>query len=283
VGAEAPVRVPTAAGLREWSESARREGLRVGLVPTMGALHAGHVSLVRRARQECERTAVSIFVNPLQFTPGEDFDRYPRRLDADLEVLRAEGVDAAYLPAVEAMYPPGATTRVRVAELDEVLEGVCRPGHFEGVATVVLKLFEAARPHRAYFGQKDAQQAAVVTRLARDLDTGVEIVVCPTVREPDGLALSSRNAYLRGDERRAALCLVRALRAADAAYAAGERDPASLRAAMSEVLDAEPLARVDYAEVVDEGTFTPPGRLAVLAVRIGATRLIDNHRLGEPL
>jgi len=283
VGAEAPLRAATPAELRDWSESARRQGLRVGLVPTMGALHAGHVSLVRRARQECERTAVSIFVNPLQFTPGEDFQRYPRQLDADLEVLRAEGVDAAYLPAVDVMYPPGATTRVRVAELDEVLEGACRPGHLEGVATVVLKLFEAARPHRAYFGQKDAQQAALVTRLARDLDTGVEVVVCPTIREPDGLALSSRNAYLRADERRAALCLVRALRAANAAYAAGEHDPAALRAEMHEVLDAEPMARVDYAEVVDESTFRPPGRLAALAVRIGATRLIDNHHLGTPL
>jgi pantoate--beta-alanine ligase len=283
MAAEPPPRIATPSELRAWSEAARREGLRVGLVPTMGALHAGHVSLVRRARAECDRTAVSIFVNPLQFAPGEDFERYPRRLDADLEILRAEGVDAAYLPAVETMYPPGATTRVRVAELDEVLEGVCRPGHFEGVATVVLKLFEAARPHRAYFGQKDAQQAAVVTRMARDLDTGVEVVVCPTVREPDGLALSSRNAYLRGDERRAALCLVRALRAANDAYAAGERDPAALRAELDQVLTAEPLARVDYAEVVDEATFRPPGRLAVMAVRIGATRLIDNHHLGAPL
>jgi pantoate--beta-alanine ligase len=283
VAADAPLRIATPAALRAWSEDARRGGLRVGLVPTMGALHAGHVSLVRRARRECGRTAVSIFVNPLQFTPGEDFERYPRRLDADLEVLRAEGVDAAYLPTVDAMYPPGATTRVRVGELDEVLEGACRPGHFEGVATVVLKLFEAARPHRAYFGQKDAQQAALVTRLARDLDTGVEVVVCPTVREPDGLALSSRNAYLGGDERRAALSLVGALRAANDRYAAGERDPPALRAAMRATLAAEPLARVDYAEVVDGETFRPPGPLAVLAVWIGATRLIDNHRLGDPL
>jgi pantoate--beta-alanine ligase len=249
----------------------------------MGALHAGHVSLVRRARQECDRTAVSIFVNPLQFTPGEDFEQYPRPLDRDLEVLRAEGVDAAYLPAVEVMYPPGATTRVRVGELDDVLEGACRPGHFEGVATVVLKLFEAARPDRAYFGQKDAQQAALVTRLARDLDTGVEVVVCPTVREPDGLALSSRNVYLGSQERRAALCLVGALRAAGGRHEAGERDPAALRAAMRRVLAAEPRARVDYAEVVDEVTFRPPGTLAVLAVWIGATRLIDNHHLGDPL
>jgi pantoate--beta-alanine ligase len=283
MAAEAPTRVTTPGDLRAWSEAARRDGLRVGLVPTMGALHAGHISLVRRARRECERTAVSIFVNPLQFTPGGDFERYPRRLAADLEILRAEGVDAAYLPAVETMYPPGATTRVRVGELDEVLEGLSRPGHFEGVATVVLKLFEAARPDRAYFGRKDAQQAAVVSRLACDLDTGVEVVVCRTVRDPDGLALSSRNAYLGDDQRKAALCLVRALRAANAAYAAGERDPALLRAELHEVLEAEPLAQTDYAEVVDESTFRPPGTLAVLAVRIGETRLIDNHHLGTPL
>jgi len=281
--ADAPRLVETAGDLRAWSAAARCGGRRVGLVPTMGALHAGHVSLVRRALAECGATAVSIFVNPLQFAPGEDFARYPRQLHADLAILRREGVDVAYVPSVEAMYPPGATTRVQVAELDEVLEGACRPGHFEGVATVVLKLFDAARPDRAYFGQKDAQQAVVVTRLARDLDTGVEVVVCPTVREPDGLALSSRNAYLRGDERRAALCLFRALGAANERFLAGERSPTALRGAMHTVLAAEPAARVDYAEVVDERTFRGPGTLAVLAVHIGATRLIDNHRLGEPL
>jgi pantoate--beta-alanine ligase len=275
--------VRAAPEIRAQSEAWRREGLSVGLVPTMGALHAGHLSLVGRARAECDRTIVSIFVNPLQFGPGEDFERYPRQPDADLAALRAAGVDAVYAPAVEAMYPPGATTRVRVAELDEVLEGECRPGHFEGVATVVLKLFEATRPDRAYFGQKDGQQARLVTRLARDLDTGVQVVVCPTVREPDGLALSSRNVYLRGPERSAALCLFRALTAANQRWLAGEREAGALAGAMREVLAAEPLARPDYAEVVDEETFRGPGRLAVLAVRIGATRLIDNHRLGDPL
>jgi pantoate--beta-alanine ligase len=283
MAADPPRRIESPAGLRAWSDAARCAGQRVGLVPTMGALHAGHVSLVRRARDECDRTVVSVFVNPLQFIPGEDYERYPRQLDADLDVLRSEGVDAAYLPTVETMYPAGATTRVRVTELEDVLEGACRPGHFEGVATVVLKLFEAARPDRAYFGQKDAQQAAVVTRLARDLDTGVEVVVCPTVREADGLALSSRNAYLRGRERRAARCLFLALRAANARFLAGERAPGALRAEMRAVLAAEPAARVDYAEVVDERTFHGPGTLAVLAVRIGETRLIDNHRLGTPL
>ncbi len=281
--AHRPALVRTMEEVRARSEAWRCAGLRVGLVPTMGALHAGHVSLVRRARAECDRTVVSIFVNPLQFGPGEDFGRYPRRLDADMEVLREESVDAAYAPGVEAMYPAGATTRARVAELDEVLEGECRPGHFEGVATVVLKLFNSVRPDRAYFGQKDAQQARLVTRLARDLDTGIEVVVCPTVREPDGLALSSRNVYLGQDERRAALCLVRALTAANDGWMAGQRDTAALRAAMLDVLLAEALARVDYAEIVDEETFRPPGRLAVLAARIGATRLIDNHLLGRPL
>ena len=275
--------IDTVPEARSRSEEWRRGGLRIGLVPTMGALHAGHLSLVRRSRAECDRTVVSIFVNPLQFGPGEDYERYPRRLDADLAALRAGGVEAVYTPGVEAMYPPGATTRVRVAELDEVLEGECRPGHFEGVATVVLKLFNALRPHRAYFGQKDGQQARLVTRLARDLDTGVDVVVCPTVREPDGLALSSRNVYLRGAEREAATCLFRALAAANERWLRGERDGAALAGAMREVLAAEPLARVDYAEAVDEETFRGPGRLAVLAVRIGATRLIDNHRLGEPL
>ncbi len=283
VAAERPALIGDVAGVRSAAEGWRCAGERVGLVPTMGALHAGHLSLIERCRQECDRTLVSIFVNPLQFGPGEDYERYPRRLEDDLALLRAERVDAAFVPSVEAMYPAGATTRVRVGEIGEVLEGEHRPGHFEGVATVVLKLFNAVRPHRAYFGQKDAQQAALVQRLARDLDTGVEVVVCPTVREPDGLALSSRNAYLEEGERIAARCLVEALRAANRRYLEGERDPERLREAMLAVLRAEPLARVDYAEVVDERTFRSPGRLAVLAVRIGQTRLIDNHRLGQPL
>ncbi len=271
------------AGIRSATEGWRCAGERVGLVPTMGALHAGHLSLIQRCRQECDRTVVSIFVNPLQFGPGEDYECYPRRLEDDLALLRAQQVDAAFVPSVEAMYPPGATTRVRVKGIDEVLEGRHRPSHFEGVATVVLKLFNAVRPHRAYFGQKDAQQAALVERLARDLDTGVEVVVCPTVREADGLALSSRNVYLSEEERIAARRLVEALRAANRRYLEGERDPERLRGAMLTVLRAEPLARVDYAEVVDERTFQGPGPLAVLAVRIGEARLLDNHRLGDPL
>ena len=272
-----------AAAMRSRAARWRRAGFRVGVVPTMGALHDGHLSLVRRARADNDRVVVTIFVNPLQFGPGEDFGRYPRQPERDLELLASEGVDAVYMPGVEEMYPPGATTRIRVHELDEVLEGAHRPGHFEGVGTVVTKLFNATLPDRAYFGQKDGQQAAVITRMARDLDTGIEIVVMPTVREPDGLALSSRNVYLTPDERRAAVSLSRALEAANRLFGEGERDAGRLQAALHEVLDAEPLAGVDYAEVVDPVTFTAPGTLAVLAVRFGPTRLIDNHPLGTPL
>jgi pantoate--beta-alanine ligase len=261
----------------------RRAGQSVGLVPTMGALHEGHLSLVRRARGQCDRVTVSIFVNPLQFGPAEDFAAYPRDSDRDLELLAKEGVDAAYLPSVDDMYPPGATTRVRVNGLDDKLEGAHRPGHFEGVATVVTKLLNAAKPHLAYFGQKDAQQVSLITRLARDLDMGVQIVVVPTVRDADGVALSSRNVYLSEDERRAARCLFGALRAANEAFGEGERDAVRLRQRMVAVLAAEPLVRPDYAEVVDPTTFDSPGTLAVLAARVGRTRLIDNHPLGEAL
>jgi pantoate--beta-alanine ligase len=262
--------------VREWAE------LSVGLVPTMGALHAGHKSLIERAGAENDMVVVSIFVNPLQFGAGEDLARYPRPIEDDLEILREMDVDAVYMPRVEDMYPEGATTRVVVGGVAEPLEGAARPGHFEGVATVVTKLFWAVEPDRAYFGHKDAQQVAVVRRLAADLDTGVEIVVCPTVREADGLAVSSRNAYLDPQERAAATCLSRALRSASDRYRAGERDPDRLKAVLHTVLAAEPLARVDYAEVVDPGNFSSPGTLAVLAVRIGKTRLIDNHDLAEP-
>jgi pantoate--beta-alanine ligase len=270
--------------LRDQSHVWRAQGMSVGLVPTMGALHAGHVSLIERAHAENDRTIVSVFVNPLQFVAGEDFERYPRPLEKDLDVLRGLNVDAAYVPRVDSMYPPGAQTRVKVRGLEDLLEGVHRPGHFEGVATVVTKLLNAAVPDRVYFGEKDAQQALLVTRMARDLDVGVTVRVLPTVREQDGLALSSRNVYLDGEQRKAATVLHRALEAADEAYAQGRREPADLRAAMRAVLDAEPLAKVDYAEVVDPDTFGPPkpgvAPRAVLAVRIGRVRLIDNLRLG---
>jgi pantoate--beta-alanine ligase len=259
----------------------RRAGHSVGLVPTMGALHAGHLSLVTASLAENDRTVVSIFVNPLQFGPSEDFSRYPRDLERDLGTLSGLGVDSVFAPTVAEMYPLGATTRVRVAGLDEVLEGAQRPGHFEGVATVVAKLLWTAHPDRAYFGQKDAQQGALVSRLAADLGTGVTVRICPIVREPDGLALSSRNAYLEPEARRAALVLSRSLRAANQAYLGGEHDPPALRRLLDRELAAEPLARPDYAELVDPHDFRTPGRLAVLAVRFGTTRLIDNHLLGE--
>ncbi len=247
----------------------------------MGALHAGHLSLVEQACRENDRVVVSIFVNPIQFGPGEDFDRYPRDPERDSALLASAGVDAIYRPAVATMYPPGSSTRVHVAGVSEPLEGKARPGHFDGVATVVAKLFAAVEPDRAYFGQKDAQQVAVVRRMALDLDLPVEIRVGPTVREPDGLALSSRNAYLTPDERQAAASLSSALRLAADAYARGEREPDRLRQILRQRLEAEPLAKVEYAELVDPKKFTAPGLLAVLAVRVGRTRLIDNHDLAK--
>lgn len=249
----------------------------------MGALHAGHLSLVDMARRENDVVVVSLFVNPLQFGPGEDFERYPRDLERDRKLLAEAEVDALYEPSVQAMYPPGASTRVRVDGVAGPLEGEARPRHFEGVATVVTKLLTAVSPDRAYFGQKDAQQVAVVKRLTMDLDLGVEIRVGPIVREPDGLALSSRNVYLSAEERKAALALSQALIAAASSYAAGVRDPDTLRRVMVERLEAEPLIRLDYAEVVDAATFRPPGTLAVVAARVGKTRLIDNHDLTQPL
>ncbi len=274
--------IDSPARLRELARSWHCAGEIIGLVPTMGALHAGHLSLVARARAENSRVVVSIFVNPLQFGAGEDFARYPRPVDKDLELLRQASVDAVYAPSSDTMYPPGATTRLRVGDVTEGLEGAARPGHFEGVATVVAKLFWASAADRAYFGQKDAQQVAAVKRLAADLDSGVEIRVCPTVREADGLAVSSRNAYLSPSERAAAVSLSRALRAAADRYDSGERDPARLRQAMVAELGREPLAQVEYAELVDPASFVGPGTLAVLAVRVGRTRLIDNHDVAKP-
>lgn len=264
------------AHVRDWA------GDSIGLVPTMGALHAGHRSLIERAGAENDRVVVSIFVNPLQFGPNEDLSRYPRPIENDLEMLLDMDVDAVYLPSVADMYPEGATTRVVVGGVAEPLEGEARPGHFEGVATVVTKLLWAVEPDRAYFGQKDAQQLAVVKRLAADLDTGVQIVGCPIVRDADGLAVSSRNVYLSPSERTAALSLSRSLRAGAGAYGAGERDLAVLQEQIRAILAAEPLDSVDYAELVDPATFRSPGTLAVLAVRVGKTRLIDNHDVTRP-
>jgi len=257
----------------------------VGLVPTMGYLHAGHLSLVRRARAECAGVAVSIFVNPTQFAPTDDLGAYPRDLPRDLELLEAEGVDLVWTPTAEVMYPPGFQTWVSVEELTRPLEAAQRPGHFRGVTTVVAKLFNGILPQKAYFGQKDAQQAAVVGRMAIDLNFPLEIVVCPTVREADGLAMSSRNTYLDADERQAATVLFRALTAAEQAFSAGERDAGRLRRIVSDAIGQEPLAGLQYVSIADYATLeeleTVKDRaLLSLAAHVGTTRLIDNLILG---
>jgi pantoate--beta-alanine ligase len=274
--------VTTVAELRALTDDARARAATVGLVPTMGFLHEGHRSLMRAARAECGFVVVTIFVNPLQFGPTEDLDRYPRDLDGDLASCSAEGVDVVFAPMAAEMYPHGApATTVHVAGLTERLCGAHRPGHFDGVTTVVAKLFAIAGPCRAYFGRKDAQQLAVVSRMATDLNLPVTVVGCPLVREPDGLALSSRNAYLSAEERAVAPTLHRALDAAAAAVAAGERDAARLVAQVRATIAAEPAFEVEYVECVDPdslapvSTLTGPALLA-LAARLGATRLIDN-------
>ena len=254
---------------------------KVGLVPTMGYLHEGHLSLVRRARKGCDHVVVSIFVNPTQFGPKEDLSKYPRDLDRDLSLLNPLGVDLIWMPTAEIMYPPGFQTWVEVETITQPLEGTLRPGHFRGVTTVVAKLFNAVQPHSAYFGQKDAQQAAAIRQMARDLNFPIEIVICPIVREPDGLAMSSRNVYLEPEQRKAATVLSRALQAAKEAYEEGERDADTLRGKMKEVLASEPLANVQYVSCADYDTLkelnTVTGKaLLSMAVFIGKTRLIDN-------
>jgi pantoate--beta-alanine ligase len=255
----------------------------LGLVPTMGALHAGHLALVERARAECATAVASIFVNPLQFGPTEDFARYPRAFERDLDELRAAGIDVVYAPSVETMYPPDFATSVDPGPVTERYEGALRPGHFRGVATVCLKLFAAARPDRVYFGQKDAQQVAVLRRLIADLDLGLTLVVLPTVREPDGLALSSRNAYLDGPQRAAAPALHRALTAIAEAVRAGASRERAL--ALGRALLVPP-AREAYLDVVDSERFVPAdaavGALAVGSIWLGATRLLDNEPIETP-
>ena len=267
--------------MKERARQARAESRIIGLVPTMGALHEGHVSLIARARRECSPVIASIFVNPKQFGPQEDFSKYPRTFDRDCEKLEHAGVDALFAPEAAEIYPPGFSTYVHVEGLSEKLEGRSRPGHFRGVTTVVLKLLEIVQPHRAYFGRKDAQQAHLITQMARDLNLDSEIAVCPIVREPDGLALSSRNVYLSPEERQAATVLYRALQAAKQELETGARDALELHATLRRKLDSEPLAAVDYAEVVDAESFEPAVRVRgacylLLAVFIGKTRLIDN-------
>jgi pantoate--beta-alanine ligase len=257
----------------------------VGLVPTMGFLHRGHISLVQCARLECASVVVSIFVNPTQFGPSEDLEKYPRDLPRDLALLEAAGADLVWTPTPEDMYPPGFQTWVMVDELTRLLEGNIRAGHFRGVTTIVAKLFNAVEPDKAYFGQKDAQQAAVIRRMARDLDFPIEIVVCPTVREADGLAMSSRNVYLNPEERQSATVLFRALSAAKSAHDSGEREAEKLRALVRETVATEPLARLQYVSCADYDTLeeleTVDGKaLLSMAAFVGKTRLIDNFVLG---
>jgi len=257
----------------------------VGFVPTMGCLHAGHISLVQAARAECASVAASSFVNPTQFGLNEDLARYPRDLPRDLALLEAAGVDLVWTPTPEVMYPSGFQTWVEVQGLTRPLEGELRPGHFRGVTTVVAKLFNAVGPDKAYFGQKDAQQAAVIRRMTKDLDFPIEIVVCPTLREADGLAMSSRNTFLNPEERQAATVLFRALSAAKSAYDSGERDAEKLRALVRETVNAEPLARLQYVSCADYDTLeeleTVRGKaLLSMAVYVGKTRLIDNFVMG---
>lgn len=272
--------------MKQVARKMRAEGRVVGLVPTMGALHDGHASLVRAAQQQCQPVVVSVFVNPKQFGPNEDFEKYPRPIEADCALLEGLQVPYLFAPLAAEMYPNGFRTSVSVEGLGERLEGRSRPGHFRGVTTIVLKLFEIAQPHFAYFGRKDAQQVRLIRQMARDLNLDTEIVVCPIVRDADGLALSSRNAYLKGDQRRAATVLYRALDAARHDIAAGERDAVRLAGVLRKKIEAEPLATADYVEIVDAETFEPVSRLrraclALLAVFVGSTRLIDNMLVEE--
>jgi len=271
----------TIADLRAWSRAQRSRGRSVGLVPTMGALHAGHHSLMERAVAAGDSVIVSIFVNPTQFGPKEDFARYPRSFDADCELARTAGVEAIFAPTVEEMYPTSASTYVDVGTLGEQLDGLARPGHFRGVSTVVTKLLIAAEPEHAYFGQKDAAQVSVLRKLVRDMAFATELVVCPIVREADGLALSSRNAYLSAAERKQALVLSQSVRRVENLYERGERSARLLESAALAVIASEPEIDVEYATVVDWATLLSidnavPGTLFAVAARVGTTRLIDN-------
>ncbi len=276
--------VATISGIRTVVEQARGDGKVVGLVPTMGAFHEGHLSLIRRARSECGLVVVWIFVNPTQFGPGEDLERYPRDLERDRGLAAQAGADVIFHPSVAEIYPKGFSTWVEVEGLGEGLCGAARPGHFRGVCTVVAKFFNICEPDRAYFGQKDAQQLAIIRRMVRDLNMRPEIVPCATVREADGLALSSRNAYLSPEERRQAVVLAQALRAAETLVRGGERNASVLEACIRDVLAFAPLAEVDYIAIVDAEELRPITSVAgecliALAVRFGTTRLIDNISL----
>jgi pantoate--beta-alanine ligase len=272
--------------LRDWSRAQRNSGRRIGLVPTMGYLHEGHLALVDEARRRSDSVILSIFVNPLQFGPGEDFGKYPRDLPRDRSLAQARGVDALFVPPVDVMYPPGAEVRVTPGATADRWEGAARPGHFTGVLTVVAKLFHLVQPDVACFGQKDIQQLTLIRRMVRDLDWPIELAAVPTVREPDGLALSSRNAYLDTDERRKALVLSRALLAAHRAFCEGERRSDMLEARMRQELSSQPDVRVEYIAIVEpEGLASVPSAdtrtIVAIAGRVGSTRLIDNINLAQ--
>ena len=273
--------IRTVSWMKQAARQARAENHVIGIVPTMGALDEGHLSLLRRAKSECSKVFASIFVNPAQFGPNEDLSKYPRTFEADVAKLEAARVDILFAPDAKEIYPQGFTTYITVEGLGDRLEGRSRPGHFRGVATVVHKLFEIAQPHFAFFGRKDAQQARILQRMLQDLNSDVELVLCPIVREPDGLALSSRNAYLSPEERRAATVLHRSLEAACREIAGGARDALSLQNTVRNVLAGEKLTRVDYVELASADSFEPVARVAepayvLLAVFIGQARLIDN-------
>ena len=278
--------ISSAAEMAAYSKAEQRGGRRVGFVPTMGALHEGHLSLVRAAREQCDVAVVSIFVNPTQFGPNEDLDSYPRSFEQDKSMLQGERVDAIFYPSVEEMYPAGATTWVTVEGLSEKLDGRSRPGHFRGVTTVVSKLFNIVQPQLAFFGQKDAAQVAIIRKMVRDLNFGVQIVVCPIVREKDGLAMSSRNAYLSEQERKQALALSWALKCVQSLAEQGEIDASRLIEAGKKVIAQEPTIRLDYFESVDPNTLDPVadvagGALIAVAAYVGKTRLIDNVLVGK--
>jgi pantoate--beta-alanine ligase len=273
--------IQSVAEMKAFCREITRSGRTLGFVPTMGALHEGHASLVRASRAQCQATAVSIFVNPLQFGPTEDLDKYPRAMERDSRLLQDLGVDVLFAPTADEMYPPNATTNVEVSELSNRLDGASRPGHFRGVATVVAKLFEIVRPDRAFFGQKDAAQVAVLRRMVRDLDMDVQVIVCPIVREKDGLAMSSRNVYLSPDQRKQALVLSRSLMRVQHEVDTGERDLAKLIETGKGVIAEEPAARLDYFAIIDPDTLQEVsdisrGALVAVAAYVGSTRLIDN-------
>jgi pantoate--beta-alanine ligase len=267
--------------MQSLADGFRKQGRIIGFVPTMGFLHAGHVSLMQRARQECDVVVASIFVNPTQFGPNEDLDRYPRDEAGDRATCEAAGVDVLFMPAVSAMYPDTPSVFVIVEGISDILEGAVRPGHYRGVATVVSKLFHLVKPHKAFFGQKDYQQCAVIKRMVKGLDMDVDVVVLPTVREPDGLAMSSRNSYLGTDERRTAAAIYRALSAAEQLAKTGTRQPEALKNKIQAVVREEKGIEIDYLEIADPKSLAPlasaqDGMVLLIAVRIGRTRLIDN-------